>query len=91
MSCEVHVIHNFDKVQKNIFYASLSVTTNPFSFEIEAGYIFQGAARVWPCLLISPASVTVSRRMFVQGSLAVHCYHMKLRRGLDISDMQMIF
>ena len=40
MSCEVHVMHDLDKVQKNIFYASLSVTTNPFSFELEAGYIF---------------------------------------------------
>ena len=85
MSCEVHIMHELDKVKKNIFYASLSVTTNPFSFELEAGYIFQGG------LIISPASVTVSRRMFVQGSLAVHCYHMKLRRGLDISDTQIIF
>ena len=42
MSCEIHVMHDLDKVQKNIFYASLSVTTNPFSFELEAGYIFQG-------------------------------------------------
>ena len=64
MSCEVHVIHDFDKVQKNIFYASLSVTTNPFSFELVAGYIFQSG------LIISPASVTIPRRMFVQGSLA---------------------
>ena len=52
---------------------------------------FRVLHEVWPCLIISPASVTISRRLFVQGSLAVNCYHMKLRRGLDISDTQMIF